>query len=139
MKPKSRHNVPRKRREVAISGKKKPLRCQFCRQHPNIQSCAVISKIGVCLVDKDIIKYCTLFNRLNANQGKIDFKDWKVEGSVLVDGITKQAQHFLLHGLFKYQSIGCPDNIVVGVQFLADGGIALAEYDLVPKTLDAIV
>ncbi len=58
---------------------------------------------------------------------------------MLVDGITKQAHHFVLHGLVKYQSIGFPDNIVVGVQFLADGGITLAEYDLVPMTLEVIV
>ncbi len=45
----------------------------------------------------------------------------------------------MLHSLFKYQSNGYPNATVVGVQFLAHSGIALADYGLVPMRLENMV
>lgn len=48
-------------------------------------------------------------------------------------------QNLLMHGLFKYKNIGYPEETVVWVQFLAQGNIALDDYNLVPVTLNNVV
>ncbi len=105
----------------------------------NIQICLTISDIGAHVSDMNMGKFCFLFNHLHVNIGKIDFEDWTLQNSVLVDGIIRQAHHMILDGLFKYPSIVYPNMIVVGVQFLGQGGIALADYGLMPMVLDNVV
>ncbi len=130
IKPKLRYKIPKKclksSRDQAISGKKNPLRCRFCGLYSNIPT-SMISNISVCLTDKDMEKYCSLFNHFHSNIGKIDFDNGQLENSVLIDGITRLVHHIIFHGFFKYQSIGFPNTIIVGIHFLVWGGIALTD------------
>lgn len=74
-------------------------------------------------------KYTFLFNLINNNTRKIDFDDWSNQDSVLINGITGLADHVVLHGLFKYKTIGFPDTVVVGILFCGDGEIGLIDYN----------
>ncbi len=86
-------------------------------------------------------KFYSVFNHLHVNKSKIkiDFDDWTLQNSVLIDGNTRQAYHMILHGLFKYQRNGHPNTIAVRVQFSSQGGIASADYELVPMGLENMV
>ena len=138
-KPQPQTNIPRKRlkssQEIAVSGKKNPPKCSFCGRHANIKSCPMIANIGVRLNDLKMEKICTI----HSMNGKIDFEDWCCDDSVLRDTITKTAHHAVLHGLYRYESQGNSPMVVVGVQFLSDGGIPLLGYDLVPMKLENTV
>ncbi len=78
VKPKPRNNIPKKHlkssRELAVP-KKYPSSCSFCGLH-SIQMHQVISELCVHFADKDMDKYCSLFNHLYAKIVKIDFEDW---------------------------------------------------------------
>ncbi len=142
-KPQPQNNIPRKRlkssQEIAVSGKKNSPKCSFCGRHANIKSCPMIANTGVRLNALEMEKFCTIINCIHLMNGKIDFEDWSCDNSVLMDTNTKTAHHAVLHGLYRYEFQGNSPMVVVGVQFLSDGGIPLLGYDLVPMKLENIV
>ncbi len=105
-------------KRMRISEKQNHPRCSFCGLQSNTETCSAMLEIGVSLSDKDMGKFCSVFNHLHNYKGKIDFDNWSLQNSVPIDGITRQAYHMILNGLFIYQSIGYPYTIVVGVHIL---------------------
>lgn len=62
--------------------------------------------------------------------------------NALQSGVPSSARHMLIHGLHLYEDkeqIGCPQSVVAAVQFIAEGGGTLENYEFVPMTNPELV